>query len=186
MSLRDIRPEEDVAKFTADVARTERGLRRSSNWRHRRKDGSIFDVEIASNDLPKTIATGGWCWHLTSPTASGLKLACWQVRGRLRLALEAAAALSRLSGTYRTTTLFVTLARNQHCQATEEKRRIVERSSQSGSSDDLAAFDAQLSACMTSGTEYRNAYRVVRADGVSVNLEEYGLSTAMRMEHLCV
>ena len=40
--------------------------------------------------------------------------------------------------------------------------------------DDLAGFDTRLSACIAEGTEYRNAYRVVRLDGTTASLEEYG------------
>lgn len=52
MTIREIRPAEDVPKLEADVARTVRGLSRSTQWKHRRKDGTIFDVEISSHDLP--------------------------------------------------------------------------------------------------------------------------------------
>ena len=51
MTVLDIRPEEDVRKFV-EVAKTPvRGLSGSELWRHRKKDGTIIDVEITSHDL---------------------------------------------------------------------------------------------------------------------------------------
>ncbi|MFO1001909.1 MAG: PAS domain S-box protein [Planctomycetaceae bacterium] len=40
--------------------------------------------------------------------------------------------------------------------------------------EDLPEFDSRLSACLAGGTEYRNSYRVIRADGTIVTKEEYG------------
>jgi hypothetical protein len=51
MTLADIRPSEEVPRLLADVAVHTRGLQRSGMWRHRRKDGSLLDVEITSHDL---------------------------------------------------------------------------------------------------------------------------------------
>ena len=53
MTLRDIRPAEDVPKLEIEVARKMRGLSRSAQWKHLRKDGVVFDVEISSFDLPE-------------------------------------------------------------------------------------------------------------------------------------
>ena len=52
MTLKDIRPDDDVQEFMKNVVRDpdkypERGI-----WRHRKKDGSIFFVEVKSNSLP--------------------------------------------------------------------------------------------------------------------------------------
>ncbi len=51
MTLEDIRPPEELPRLLADVAVRTRGLQRSGVWRHRRKDGSLLDVEITSHDL---------------------------------------------------------------------------------------------------------------------------------------
>eukprot|EP00456_Euglypha_rotunda_P059495 TRINITY_DN496_c1_g2_i1.p1 TRINITY_DN496_c1_g2~~TRINITY_DN496_c1_g2_i1.p1 ORF type:complete len:1455 (+),score=354.03 TRINITY_DN496_c1_g2_i1:10962-15326(+) len=40
--------------------------------------------------------------------------------------------------------------------------------------DDLSTFNTRLSACLAEGAEYRNSYRVVRPDGSTASLEEYG------------
>ncbi len=53
MTLRDIRPLEDVARLEASVAgsRTQDGFEASRGWRHRTRDGRVFEVEITSHDL---------------------------------------------------------------------------------------------------------------------------------------
>ena len=40
--------------------------------------------------------------------------------------------------------------------------------------DDLPGFDSHLSACLAEGTDYHNEYRIVRPDGTTACLEEYG------------
>jgi PAS domain S-box-containing protein len=47
MTIKDIRPQEDVPKLVAAIEAGERG----DVWRHRKKDGTVFDVEILSSDL---------------------------------------------------------------------------------------------------------------------------------------
>ncbi len=52
MTLEDIRPPEDVPALRELVAKSETGFRRRGEWRHRRKDGTIIEVEITRNTLP--------------------------------------------------------------------------------------------------------------------------------------
>ncbi|MBI4761979.1 MAG: PAS domain S-box protein [Chloroflexi bacterium] len=52
MRITDIRPEEDVPRLLEDLKRERPALQHSGIWRHRRKDGSIIDVEIHSHTLP--------------------------------------------------------------------------------------------------------------------------------------
>jgi PAS domain S-box-containing protein len=49
-TIKDIRPEEDVPKVLQDVNRYD-GQSSTGIWRHRRKDGSLIDVEITSYAL---------------------------------------------------------------------------------------------------------------------------------------
>ena len=53
LSLRDIRPPEDVARLEASVAdsRGQAGFEASKGWRHRTRAGRVFEVEITSHDL---------------------------------------------------------------------------------------------------------------------------------------
>jgi len=51
MTLEDIHPPEDVPALRELVARSETGLRKRGEWQHRKKDGTIIDVEITRNTL---------------------------------------------------------------------------------------------------------------------------------------
>ncbi len=52
MTVRDIRPPEDVARLQVETAQPRDSLRQSSGWRHRLKNGRLIDVDIASHRLP--------------------------------------------------------------------------------------------------------------------------------------
>jgi PAS domain S-box-containing protein len=51
MTLSDIRPLEDVPRLLEAVAANRDGKQNADVWRHRKKDGRIFDVEITSYSL---------------------------------------------------------------------------------------------------------------------------------------
>ena len=51
MTVKDIRPTEDVPALLDSVAHVREGNEKVSDWRHRLKDGSIIDVEITSYAL---------------------------------------------------------------------------------------------------------------------------------------
>lgn len=51
MTIADIRPPEDVPALLENVRGQRSGRSRSGPWRHRRRDGSIIDVEIASDEI---------------------------------------------------------------------------------------------------------------------------------------
>src|SRR5664279_416226 len=51
MTTADIRPEEDIPRLLKATAQPIHGLREVTLWRHRKKDGSIIDVEIVSHEL---------------------------------------------------------------------------------------------------------------------------------------
>src|SRR5713226_6163705 len=46
MTIRDIRPAEDISALLDNVAQLSTGLEKAGRWRHRRKDGSLIEVEI--------------------------------------------------------------------------------------------------------------------------------------------
>lgn len=48
LTLKDIRPPEDVPRLLEDIANTSATLNFAGEWRHRKKDGSVFPVEIIS------------------------------------------------------------------------------------------------------------------------------------------
>ena len=51
MTIADIRPAEEVARLVENVRAVTSGLDEAGCWRHRRKDGSIIEVEITSHTL---------------------------------------------------------------------------------------------------------------------------------------
>jgi len=48
MKITDIRPEEDIPRLVDTVRQVERGVSHQGTWTHRRKDGTLFDVEVVS------------------------------------------------------------------------------------------------------------------------------------------
>jgi PAS domain S-box-containing protein len=51
MTIQDIRPPEDVEVLSAYLSSPNAGLDRAGEWRHRKKDGAIMNVEITSHRL---------------------------------------------------------------------------------------------------------------------------------------
>ncbi|MFL6210579.1 MAG: GAF domain-containing protein [Pyrinomonadaceae bacterium] len=51
MTIKDIRPQEDVQALLANVSGIGDGIDEAGVWRHRKKDGRIIDVEITSHEL---------------------------------------------------------------------------------------------------------------------------------------
>lgn len=51
LTIMDIRPQEEVVKLLESVRNKGEGLEESGVWKHRKKDGSIIDVEITSHSL---------------------------------------------------------------------------------------------------------------------------------------
>ncbi len=52
LTIRDIRPAEDIAQVEASVRTTPGQSFNSGVWRHRKKDGTLIKVEINSHELP--------------------------------------------------------------------------------------------------------------------------------------
>ncbi len=51
MTIKDIRPPEDVPLLLEDVAKAAPGRLDVGYWRHRKKDGSVIDVEVSADDF---------------------------------------------------------------------------------------------------------------------------------------
>lgn len=51
LTIKDIRPAEDVPRLLASVAQVPAGIGRAGLWRHRTKDGRLIDVTIVSHAL---------------------------------------------------------------------------------------------------------------------------------------
>lgn len=50
MNARDIRPAEDVAVFEQQTAKMQPGIYKAGIWRHKKKDGTIIQVEVTAHD----------------------------------------------------------------------------------------------------------------------------------------
>lgn len=50
-TIADIRPTEDIPSLLADVEKRGFGFQEPGIWRHRKKNGSLFDVEIAAHSI---------------------------------------------------------------------------------------------------------------------------------------
>ncbi len=51
MNIKEIRPPEEVPHLVNMVSRLGMGVQHCGNWKHRRKDGSLMDVEISSHGV---------------------------------------------------------------------------------------------------------------------------------------
>lgn len=51
MTIKDIRPPEDVPALIEDVSKDKGKIDRADCWRHRKKDGTVIDVEITSHEM---------------------------------------------------------------------------------------------------------------------------------------
>jgi hypothetical protein len=51
MTLKDIRPSEDIPRLTDNISNVNEGLDVAGTWRHKKKDGSNIDVEIISHTI---------------------------------------------------------------------------------------------------------------------------------------
>jgi PAS domain S-box-containing protein len=52
MTALDIRPEEDVEKFRHSMALPQEGVQLTAGWLHRKKDGTLIDVEVSAHAIP--------------------------------------------------------------------------------------------------------------------------------------
>jgi len=51
MTIKDIRPPEEIPRLMEDIEQHHKGHDVAGVWKHRKKDGTIIDVEITSHDL---------------------------------------------------------------------------------------------------------------------------------------
>lgn len=52
MTIKEIRPPEDIPRLLEDFRKMSPGISRAGVWRHRKKDGTIIDVEITRDLIP--------------------------------------------------------------------------------------------------------------------------------------
>lgn len=179
---------DDVERVNQTVLESARTL---SLWRDEFRVHSpvLGDIWVEGCSSPIRLSDGTMLWHgYVTDVTSRRKLddALRASERRLRLALDAAGSVAF---TWDITTDSVT-----RYFSTEPERHITERHVGSLNDirthvhpEDLERFDRQLSACLSGGDDYRNAYRIVRGDNSFISIEEYGYidrdenGTALRM-----
>ena len=77
MSIKDIRPPEEVPRLVKMVSRLGMGVQHCGNWKHRRKDGSLMDVEISSHGI---LFAGRKARFVIIQDVTGRKRAEWMLR----------------------------------------------------------------------------------------------------------
>lgn len=90
MTIRDIRPAEDIPRLLASVARSADGVEQAGEWRHRLADGRLVDVEITSHELPFGERPGKLVLAQDISERRAAERAVRESEQRLRLALQAA------------------------------------------------------------------------------------------------
>jgi PAS domain S-box-containing protein len=90
MTIRDIRPPEDVPALLEAVAEVTQGLSPTSVWRHRRRDGSVISVEISSHTITFDGRRGELVLARDITARLEAEAALRESTLRLRLAVEAA------------------------------------------------------------------------------------------------
>jgi len=51
MTIADIRPEAEIPALLEDIAKRIHGLQEATTWKHRKKDGTIIEVEIVAHEM---------------------------------------------------------------------------------------------------------------------------------------
>jgi len=90
MTIKDIRPSEDVPRLLANVAVVSDGLDEAGTWRHRARDGRLLEVEIRSHTLRFEGRAAELVLALDVTRRNQAERTLRDSEQRLRLALEAA------------------------------------------------------------------------------------------------
>lgn len=90
MTIKDIRPAEEVPRMSASVARMAQGVNEGGVWRHVRRDGSELEVEITSHALEYMGRQGVLVRAHDVTRRNQAERALRESEERLRLALAAA------------------------------------------------------------------------------------------------
>ena len=59
MKMEDIRPAEDIPRFREYIDTVSATVYKGTRWNHRKKDGTVLDVEVTAQDFPYFV-----CLHL--------------------------------------------------------------------------------------------------------------------------
>ncbi|MGB4710549.1 MAG: PAS domain S-box protein [Fuerstiella sp.] len=173
MRMQELDVPDDAANLPDRMRRLRAGESLTFEVAHRRKDGTTFPLEV----IASAVEIGGeWLVMGFNRDITERKRAEDAIReseARLRIALSAATAVAFVwdAATGSVSRYFSTepaLPMNLH--APESVAAVRARVHP----DDREQFDAGIAACLADGSDYRNLYRVVRPDGTTRWLEEWG------------
>jgi PAS domain S-box-containing protein len=134
------------------------------------------EIWVEGCSAPMRLADGSVLWHGYVTNITDRKQVVDALREserRLRLTLDAAGAIS-FFWDIRNDVVSRFFSTEPSLPVTAERLGTLNDVRARIHADDLAGFDAQLAASLAAGSEYRNQFRVVRPDGSSATLEEYG------------
>ena len=179
---------DDVEHAHASVAESSKSM---TLWRSEFRVHSpvLGEIWIEGCSAPVRLSDGSVLWHGYVNDVTARKQVDDALRAserRLRLALEAAGSIAF---TWHIPHDAVTryFSNEPALPVTAERLGTLNDVRKHVHPDDLPEFDSRLSACLASGAEYRNEFRVVRPDGAIVTLEEYGyLDRAADGSPLCL
>jgi PAS domain S-box-containing protein len=166
---------DDVARVRDNVIAS---AQKHSAWRQEFRVNSprLGEIWLEGAASPTKAPDGSILWHGYVNDITARKQADALLRAseeRLRLALEAAGAIafvwdvpSDAVTRYFSKEPALPVTAEHVGTLTEVRQRI--------HPDDLAGFDRRLKACLDEGSDYHNAYRVVRPDGTTAFLDEHG------------
>lgn len=98
MTIADIRPPEDVPKLMNEVSDAARGLQEAALWRHRKRDGTIIDVEITACGLD-------------TPTPDSELVLAHDITDRVKSERRLRQSEERFSKVFRSSPLGITISR---------------------------------------------------------------------------
>ncbi|MFL6663204.1 MAG: ATP-binding protein [Rhizobacter sp.] len=173
MTIRDIRPTEDVPLVEASVRETARDVWSSGVWRHRLKDGTLINVEITSHEM----LYQGRRTRCVCPIDVTQRVRAEAALREREAGLRRAQALARLShvvtgadGAFESWSDSLPglagIAPAHMPRSTREwMQRVVHP-------DDRAVFRARSLEAQATGVRVDVAYRMVRGDGSEVHVRQ--------------
>jgi len=173
MTLRDIRPPEDVSAVEQSVLLTPAQVFNSGVWRHRLKDGRLIYVEITSHETHYRGRPARFVAPLDVTRRVLAEAALREREAGLRRAqvlAKLAHVVARADGVYESWS--ETLPQLAGCEPAAMPRTHSDWLEQLVHPDDRAAFSEAHEHAIESGAKVESEYRLVRPDGGVVHLSQ--------------
>lgn len=178
-----------------DVERVKTSIAESSNsmtlWRdeYRVLSPVLGEIWVEGCSSPIRRSDGSMLWHGYVNDVTARRRTDDAMRAserRLRLALESAASVA-FTWDIRNDTVTRYFSTEAGLPVTEETSGTLDEVRDQVHPDDLSGFDSCLASFLSEGGDYRNSYRILRPDGTTASLEEYGyLDRAADGSPLCI